>query len=87
MDNVIGKLLNWFEIGRGMVLGRFTNIISLALVFATYVTVQGYDFGKLKAGQAILFDEVVTDEGAQSRNFMSKTNKFMESVIATYLLF
>jgi len=44
----------------------------------------GDEFGQLKAGQAILFDEVVTDEGAQSRNFMSKTNKFMESVIATY---
>lgn len=40
--------------------------------------------GPLGPGCAILYDEVVTDEGAEARNFMSKGNKMMASVIATF---
>jgi len=46
--NTIGKLLNWFEIGRGMVLGRITNLLSVSLMVATYMTVRGFDFGLLE---------------------------------------
>lgn len=40
--------------------------------------------GKLKPGQAVLFDEVVTDEGAESRGAMSKSNKLMTYIAANF---
>lgn len=40
--------------------------------------------GKLNPGQAIIFDEVVTDQGAESRGAMSKTNKLMTYIAANF---
>ena len=40
--------------------------------------------GELHPGNCILFDEIVTDKGADSRSAMSKTNKIMNYVNATF---
>lgn len=40
--------------------------------------------GELKAGQAILFDEIVTDQGADSRSSLSKSNKIMNYINANF---
>jgi hypothetical protein len=45
---------------------------------------KGDSNGELKPGNCILFDEIVTDKGADSRSAMSKTNKIMNYVTATF---
>lgn len=40
--------------------------------------------GKLHPGNCILFDEIVTDKGADSRSALSKTNKLMNYINATF---
>lgn len=40
--------------------------------------------GKLKPGQVIIFDEIVTDEGAESRGAMSKSNRLMTYIAANF---
>jgi hypothetical protein len=45
---------------------------------------KGDSHGELKPGNCILFDEIVTDRGADSRSSMSRTNKIMNYVTATF---
>lgn len=40
--------------------------------------------GKLHPGNVIIFDEIVTDQGAESRSAMTKTNKIMNYVTASF---
>lgn len=45
---------------------------------------KGDSNGELHPGNVIVFDEIVTDKGADSRSFMSKTNKLMNYINATF---
>jgi len=38
-------LLKYFEVGRGMVFGRFLNMFSTAMIFGTFLSVNGIPFG------------------------------------------
>jgi len=45
---------------------------------------EGDSKGKLHAGSVIVFDEIVTDQGAESRGAMTKTNKIMNYITASF---
>ena len=45
---------------------------------------EGDSNGKLHPGNVIIFDEIVTDQGAESRSAMSKTNKLMNYITASF---
>jgi ABC-type dipeptide/oligopeptide/nickel transport system ATPase component len=41
-------------------------------------------YGKLKRGQAIIFDELAHAEGGDSRASMSRTNRLLSGIVSTY---
>jgi len=45
---------------------------------------EGDSKGKLYPGNVIIFDEIVTDQGADSRSAMSKSNKIMNYITASF---